>query len=88
MPFTNKELETIAEGLADELNDCLHSDSNFRIDRGRLVEAVLQDLRNNEGCYMTVEEVDEFVMGDDDGHCPKYLLDLFPLTHRLINDHF
>lgn len=71
--------------MISEIREWVYTDSCVTIDVARLAAALQSDLRTNGGRFLTDEECERFVLGDDDGLISEELTALFPGTHELLN---
>lgn len=71
------------EKIADEIEAALMSDSNISLDdkmRAKLIAAIEKDGPSS----FTSEEIDEFIMGGEEGLIPSSLKRKYRFTHRFI----
>lgn len=83
-----KKRSVLAFDIAEKINDALYSDSRVRVEEHRLAHALFMDLEKNGDHRLTDEEIEELVMGDDDGEIPDRLIKLYPNVNAVLNEMF
>lgn len=73
---------------AARLNNILHSDSHVTVSQRKLEDALRADAARNGGNLPSESEMNELVMGDDDGEISEALIKCFPNTHRVLGEPF
>lgn len=84
----SKDLDVEIKKAVERINNVLEADSNFKIVESQLHMALIGDVLHNGGHLITEEEIDELIMGDDDGNVPPKLKRMFPRINKAIADQF
>lgn len=73
--------------VVEDIAGCMSADSGIDVDRPELSEVLQMDWEDT-GRLPTTEECELLVMGDDEGHIPVELEELFPELSEFLDSYF
>lgn len=73
--------------LTDHALAVAFSDSHVRLDAQQVKHAIETDMATN-GFPVTAKQIDDLIMGDDEGDIPEHLRLAFPAFYHVIKKNF
>ena len=73
---------------AKQIVDCLYCDSGITLDVNEIYGILEGDIKAMDSGIPTREEIEQLVMGDDDGQIPDRLNTMYPDTSTILSELF